>query len=307
MSMQVSPAVRTAASTALRLVSALVLAALLPSFSAAADFEQQHLVPSFFVVAHPDDWQLFMGDVAAARIASGNPAVFIYVTAGGADRAERFWRARESGAYASVLAAENLSAPGQDQQRFSCGEVLMLGHAIHRCTFHSSVSYHLRLPDGNTDGSGFPNSRYQSLAKLRAARIDSMESVDGTAKYQSWADLRATLHQIVSVESKHAGHADFEMHTHDGDASRNPGDHSDHMAVAELASEAVMNLPSRLVQYSGYDIARRPANLTSKAAGAKALLFMSYDRQRLLADETWSAYSEFPRSYSAWLFRTYGR
>ncbi len=39
-----------------------------------------------YIVAHPDDWQLFMGDEAFAQIVGRDHVIFIYLTAGGADR-----------------------------------------------------------------------------------------------------------------------------------------------------------------------------------------------------------------------------
>jgi LmbE family N-acetylglucosaminyl deacetylase len=43
-----------------------------------------------FIVAHPDDWQLFMGDRVIQEIASKRRVVFLYATAGGADLPEDY-------------------------------------------------------------------------------------------------------------------------------------------------------------------------------------------------------------------------
>ena len=265
---------------------------------------------SFFVVAHPDDWQLFMGDVAVDRLSSENPVVFVYLTSGGADRSPQYWRVREIGSYASVAAAEDLDQTARslvDRTPLSCAEVLVVGHRIHRCQYKESTSYHLRLPDGNADGSGFAPTQNQSLEKLKMGQIHDIEAVDGSAVYSDWSDLRDTVRQILVHEAAINHRDGFEVHTHDPDAVKNPNDHSDHMAVGLLVLDAAHGLRAKAIEYSGYDIANRPANLTSKAVSAKTLVFMTYDRQRILANETWSAYSEVPKAYSAWLFRTYGR
>jgi LmbE family N-acetylglucosaminyl deacetylase len=299
------------ARTALRLaiIAALVLSAsvFIPFLESSARTGTEPTAPSFFVVAHPDDWQLFMGDVAATRMASGKPVVFIYLTAGGSNRPERYWRARERGAHASVYAAENLNALGDAEYSDpACGEVLIHGHNLYRCQYSNAVSYHFRLPDGNMDGAGFSMTGFQSLEKLEFGRGKTLQAVDGSAIYADWVDLRATLRGILLRELK--GHSDhFEVHSHDPDAASNPDDHPDHTAVARLVGEATAGMPATITGYAGYNIAQRPINLSTKAAGVKALLFMSYDRQRLMENAYWSAYVEQPFAYSAWLFRTYGR
>ena len=50
------------------------------------------------VVAHQDDWQLFMGDIIARQIRSGKRVVFIYLTAGDDGRERLYWETRERGA-----------------------------------------------------------------------------------------------------------------------------------------------------------------------------------------------------------------
>ena len=53
---------------------------------------------SFYVVAHADDWQLFMHpNVHADFIAPQCKVVFIITTAGDAGKGERYWLAREEG------------------------------------------------------------------------------------------------------------------------------------------------------------------------------------------------------------------
>src|SRR6185436_8464913 len=96
----------------------------------------------------------------------------------------------------------------------------------------------------------------------------------------------------------------MEIHTHDPDEISNPEDHADHIATAQLASVASHVIGAPVSQYVGYDSRNRPANLSVRDATAKMLVFMTYDRQRLLANEQWSAYAEQPSAYSSWLFRT---
>ncbi len=57
------------------------------------------------VVAHQDDWQVFMGDVIANRIKAGDSLTFIYLTAGDDGRDSLYWRTREWSALQSTLVA----------------------------------------------------------------------------------------------------------------------------------------------------------------------------------------------------------
>ena len=64
--------------------------------SSCANAQSPNTVPlDAFIVAHQDDWQLFMGDVASKGIRNGNHAVFIYLTAGDENRDSAYWEARE--------------------------------------------------------------------------------------------------------------------------------------------------------------------------------------------------------------------
>src|SRR3982751_2045931 len=58
-----------------------------------------------FVVAHQDDWQVFMGDVATRILRSGSPATFIYLTAGDDGRDSLYWQTRERAALHSTQIA----------------------------------------------------------------------------------------------------------------------------------------------------------------------------------------------------------
>lgn len=269
---------------------------------------QQATPLSVYVVAHPDDWQLFMGDVAFAQVASGRRVVFVYLTSGGAERPSAYWQARERGSTASVYAAANArrSALAEGSES-ACARVQVRGHDIHRCSYRNTVSYHFRLPDGNLDGSGFAETQMQSLVKLRAGQIARIAAVDSSAEYDGWDELRETLRTALANEAKAARSTSLQLQCSDPDSTLNPGDHSDHMTVGRLVGEVAPSLKGTVTHYAGYDIRKRPPNLPVSAAMAKALLFMAYDRQRLIADEKWSAYAEAPSDYSAWLFRTYPR
>ncbi|MEA2551954.1 MAG: hypothetical protein QOJ65_130, partial [Fimbriimonadaceae bacterium] len=104
------------------------------------------------VVAHQDDWQLFMGDVVARQIRSGKPVVFIYLTAGDDGREPLYWATRERAALESTRAAIGLAAT--DSAGSHCSTANTLRHAMRRCTILNTASYFLRLPDGRRNGVG---------------------------------------------------------------------------------------------------------------------------------------------------------
>ncbi|MEO8195044.1 MAG: hypothetical protein ABI681_14420, partial [Gemmatimonadales bacterium] len=101
----------------------------------------------FFVHAHADDWQLFMGDKAQSSLQAANSVVFVYATAGDAGYGTSFWQAREA---AAQVAIDSLIGAGG----WSCAPQTIAGHAIRRCEKGKTVSYYMRLPDGGTSGEG---------------------------------------------------------------------------------------------------------------------------------------------------------
>jgi LmbE family N-acetylglucosaminyl deacetylase len=263
---------------------------------------------SAFVVAHPDDWQLFMGDVAFDQVSTGQTVVFLYLTSGGADRRDEYWRARERGANASTFAAANwrqqTPAEGANSE---CAAARVSEHEVVRCTYRNTRSVFLRLPDGDFKGSGFAQTRSQALAKLHSANGARLDTVDSSTVYVSWADLRTTVQTLLASELADAAGGARTIHTHDPDAGHNPDDHSDHTFTGNLVREIAAALGAEVTYYAGYDIANRPANLTVDRVMSKSAVFLAYERQILLANRGWSAYQSAPAEYSAWLFRTYRR
>src|ERR1700675_3806092 len=77
-----------------------------------------------FVVAHQDDWKLFMGDVVAKRIRAGDSVTFIYLTAGDDGRDSLYWQTRERAALQSTRLAIGPGAADSAAVRCSTTEVL---------------------------------------------------------------------------------------------------------------------------------------------------------------------------------------
>jgi hypothetical protein len=128
-----------------------------------ADFDKV----AFYVVAHPDDWQLFMNAFEDAANPPTTKIVFVYTTAGGAcgpkdtiakdPHPTPFYLAREAGAQAAAraLADANQKGPADPPRTDKVslkGEDPTQPHVILRYRFRNTVSYFLRLPE-----SGAPN------------------------------------------------------------------------------------------------------------------------------------------------------
>ena len=225
----------------------------------------------FFVQAHQDDWQLFLGDRAASAVPTAGKLVFVYTTAGdaGASISAGYWQARERAAQASI---DSMTPAGV----WSCANQTINAHVIHRCAKGSTVSYYLRLPDGNGEGQGYPPTN-GSLARLRSGAVSSLSAVNGSTTYSSWSDLVATLQGIVSVEA--AGHSDPSLAFHAPEIDREPngGDHSDHLSTGDLVRAASVGRAWNIFWYIGYQSLFAPRNLTSAQIAIKWELIVAYD------------------------------
>ena len=260
------------------------------------------LAVDIVLVAHQDDWQLFMGDVVARQLRAGNHMVFIYLTAGDDGRDSAYWATRERAALESTRIA--VGSAVIDSASDQCSTANALEHAIRRCTIGNTESYFFRLPDGRRNGTGFARHSHESLRKLRRERTASISAVDGSAVYDSWADLTSTVNELIGENS-----ADriVTIHTSDPSVVANPHDHFDHRMAGLLVADSRRKNRWNVVYYAGYALATRAANRTNDQAREKTALFRAYDRVMTQANVKWSAYREHPAFYSECMMRTYAR
>src|SRR4051794_29066247 len=107
---------------------------------------------SIYVVAHADDWQLFMQPNAFNDLVStGCKVVFIVTTAGDAGANKTFWAAREEGMKSSI----RFSLKPLKELQESTGTKAYNFHNVNYWSVNNTTSYFLRLPDGGLDGNGF--------------------------------------------------------------------------------------------------------------------------------------------------------
>jgi hypothetical protein len=107
--------------------------------------------------------------------------------------------------------------------------------------------YFLRLPDGFGDGTGSGTYGNQSLEQLWHGEIDTITAVDETASYSA-AELTALLTELINL------HTPGTLHIQDHTSEHAGIEHSDHLATAEIATQAGLNAdaPLNIVSYHGY-------------------------------------------------------
>jgi LmbE family N-acetylglucosaminyl deacetylase len=248
------------------------------------------------MVAHQDDWQLFMGDVLTQRLRAGNRGVFVYLTAGDDGRDSVYWQTRERAA----LGSTRIAAGTPVTEPLACSMVQIREHSIRKCTLRNIESYFLRLPDGKRDGRGFARYGYRSLRKLRAKPSSEISAVDASTTYRGWTDLMATVGAITNLDSPA-----ITIHTSDPSIARNPHDHFDHRMAGLLVADLRKQHPLGAMYYVGYALATRAVNRSTAQTQAKTALLLAYDREMTAVNKKWSAYQEHRAFYSECLQRTY--
>ena len=232
---------------------------------------------SFYFAAHEDDWQLFMNPSAFQDVIDGAAkTVFVHVTAGDAGlgvgrggRKHPLFSARENGAETAI----RFMADADDVPATRVAENLAFnGHSMHRVSYRQTVSYFLRLPDGNPQGTGYPATGSQSLKLLADGENTTLAAIDGSTVYRGWSDLVSTVRSIVDFERGRA--QSVQINIAEVDARVNPNDHSDHIMTALAALDAVKNLRCvRRVSYVDYASSRLPENLNAHQRDMESSVF----------------------------------
>lgn len=255
-----------------------------------------------FVIAHEDDWQLFMGDVVAKRIRAGHSVIFVYLTAGDDGRDSLYWQTRERAALQSTRVA--IGPDAADSGAIRCSTMGVSEHTIRKCVIANTESYFMRLPDGKRNGAGFAHHGYQSLRRLRGKKVGTIVAVDGNATYNGWQDLMATVRNLIGSSS---ASTEIVVHANDPSIAANPHDHFDHRMAGLLVNDLRKGQTWNTEYYVGYALATRAANRSTDEAREKTAIFLAYDKEMMRVDKAWSAYAEHPAFYSECMLRTYAR
>ena len=272
---------------------------------------------SFYVFAHPDDWQLFMGVYAYNDMTNTNgKVVFIQITAGTSnanlsynamtapDMVKPYYLAREDGAMSSIrLACDGSYNNGNNYRPWSpsslkqsyqtfqnvpswnaCGAYQERTHSIRRVEYRNTVTYFLRLPD-NGDLNANPNT----LHNLRVATCNSpllvtpVDNSDPQNGYNSWNDLVKTVRAITVFEAGSVSNTFLNVHDLDQSSDMNPGDNEDHLDAARTVLDDPYRIMPTLTYYQGYVTALRPVNLSTRDIIKEAGLYAAYNTSKVLA------------------------
>ncbi|OUJ73450.1 PIG-L family deacetylase [Hymenobacter crusticola] len=256
---------------------------------------------AFYIVAHQDDWQLFMGSHAYDDIQRPKTKVIIIcLTAGQANEpGDAYWQSREVGCRASIQAAADLSTQMGPDSLF--GEETVNTHLVHTFRHKNVVAYFLRLPDGGFNGKGFARGNFQSVRQFKNGKGGPLTSIDKTASYATWEDLTETVHRIVQRES--AGTKCTWVHTPDPNETYNPDDHPDHRMAGVIARIATADQDCRQLLYVEYASSKKPENLSADEKAHQSLLFAAYCKGQVRAGQV----TEWNEAHLKWLGRQYFR
>ncbi len=280
---------------------------------------------SFYVIAHQDDWQLFMGsnafkdirafDHSTVQFAS-NKVVFIYTTAGNIhddddkkscvckdpyDTSSRlpYWKVREAGSKNSIhlAACRSGKVQGAGFPYAPNDEVTINGHTITRYRFKNTVSYYLRMKTGEYGyWTYFPNNQ--------------VNTVDNSSNYIDWADFVNTLYYIFKEEmTNDVKDSSAVFNFPDINMEVNPEDHNDHylagraglIAVRLLTKET--NIAYQQNLFVDYYLSKLPENISLKNCQEKSSLIGAYCLSLL----DYNAWAEFDDLYLEWTRRSYYR
>lgn len=253
---------------------------------------------SFYIVAHADDWQLFMNpNVYYDLVNPEIKVIFIILTSGDAGEIESFWAAREEGSLSSIrfcLAPRGVLSESRGSRKFD-------QHEISYSSINNITSYFLRLPDGNLDGSGFSRYAFQSLSKLRAGQIRSIKAVDNSATYNSWSELYKTLEMIIKSESQDI--SEILINYLNPDMEINPNDHTDHILTGQaIQSMSIIN-NLRQTLFVGYSVNNVQKEMKLNEFFWKVGMFSAYEKA--LYDGTgYSTLHESIDTYLKWCLST---
>lgn len=263
-----------------------------------------------FVVAHQDDWQLFMNPEAYHGMDEPQEkAVFIHVTAGDAGAGAGgpgpvpYYLAREEGALRAVRFMANAADPSVGKgAKMDSSMAERSGHGVQRYAYANAVVYFLRLPDGNIVNGSVYTPHPESLTRLRSGDAATSGTVEMSGRYEGWQDLIDTLNAIV--ESERVSGSALTLHIAELDEKLNPGDHPDHRATAFAMEEVAKRYPCAPVyRHIEYHTKTMPVSLT----GVDYMIDVGTWAATASGLSDNHAKSTWEPEHNAWIGRSYSR
>ena len=227
----------------------------------------------FYIVAHADDWQLFMGDKAWADVRAGHRVIFVQL--GAASNAS--WLNWEEG---NQLSIESLAGADASEVYAACSWQTINGHPICKRSYKNTTSYYLRLPVAHHQTRhGFEVSKFQTLEQTRLG-VNILESLgENATRYESFADLVSTLDSIVGMEVDASDTTGLIINAQDPDTQLNVNDHIDHVTAGCAASMIARKASARLRLYVDYNSQSWAENLDPQSVEVKTRLFTIFDKK----------------------------
>lgn len=225
-------------------------------------------------------------------ITTGKKVVFIIVTAGDAGLGRKFWEAREAGCLSSI---RYCLAPFGDCIEKK-GKKRVLDYFIDYASISNVLTYFLRIPDGNVDGSGFEVNGYQSLYNLLQNKTDVLFKIDNSGNFNGSAKIAKLIEAIVFQE---ATNMSARINYLNPDLTVNCDDHNDHICVGKIIQQiqGISNYKQALFQ--GYRVSKFAERLTAEEMFWKIGMFAAYEKK--IQDLTgYSTIRENPSKYTEW-------
>ncbi|MGH7241083.1 MAG: PIG-L family deacetylase, partial [Candidatus Saccharimonadales bacterium] len=225
------------------------------------------------IVAHEDDDLLFMNPDLQHAIQAGDCVRTVYVTAGDAGSGKFYWLGREQGSEAAYgVLAHTTNLWEQQTIKLASHEFATVARPVKNDQL--SLIF-LHLPDGSPNGQGFPASNFESLAKLENKAIPTINAVDYQSTYSRQALVMA-LTDLMDVYQPEEIHTQLPY-----SANMTYVDHSDHMAVGKLTTEAsqayaATHQPPVVAYYAGYPIHAYGSNVAGLDLDLKKQAFFAY-------------------------------
>lgn len=248
----------------------------------------------YYVIAHADDWQLFMTPDAYYDLTTeGKQIVFIVTTAGDAGMEEAYWRAREEGMKSSILFCLKRNHPLITRE----GTLATSHGAVSWWRVNTIICYFLRLPDGCIHGEGYTKHQFASLCHLENGSACRLESLDGQIALSSWESFENLLYEIVTSASGSMESTVFKFLN--PDAQSNPCDHSDHQCTGRAILRIVQKVQAPAILFKGYGSSCQH-QLQPHEVFWKAALFAVYDNT-VYERSGYSTLDENRELYQKWI------
>ncbi|CAK4687510.1 hypothetical protein LEN26_007985 [Aphanomyces euteiches] len=180
----------------------------------------------FYVTAHQDDHELFMSKPIYASFRDPTTKiVFIYTTAGDANRTDGWWQAREVGTLAATkFFVQDFGYYTADSNEESA---IVLGRTVQRVTMANVVHYFLRLSECNMS----------ALVKNQtvATKFLPLGKQVASGGYANITDIQDVIQDILRMESKNIS----AVSAITSEYATSGNDHELHKATGQLMDRAI--------------------------------------------------------------------